>query len=127
MMYISFTLPTTTTTAQDFYFPVPVRGKVVSFRICSGAELDADELFTLFHGTNAVSVATPTDALAAGTVVKGVMDATYGESIYDPDSATVTDTRFHIDSLATLDAGAVLSVLIEYDPSASTTQTASEA
>jgi len=127
MQNLIFTLELTTATAADFYIPVPCRGKVVSFRVAHSAETDADELFTLFYGTDAVSVCTPTDALAAGTVIDGVMDATYGETIYDPDSATVINTVFHIDNLDTLDAGGVLAVFIEFDDSAATTQDASEA
>lgn len=127
MKDLIFTLELTTTTAADFYIPVPRRGKVVSFRVAHSAETDADELFTLFYGTNALSVCTPTDALAAGTVIDGVMDSTYGETVFDPDSDTVIDTVFHIDNLATLDAGGTLSVFIEFDDSAAQTQNASEA
>ena len=127
MKNIVFTLQTTTTTAKDFYIPVPCRGKVVSFRVAHSTETDADELFTLFWGTNAVSVCTPTDALAAGTVIDGVMDATYGETVFDPDSATATYKVFHIDNLVTLDAGGVLSVFIEFDDAATLTQDPSEA
>ena len=127
MQNIIFTLQTTTTTAADFYIPVPCRGRVVSFRVAHSTITDADELFTLFWGTNAVSVCTPTDALAAGTVIDGVMDATYGDTIFDPDSTTATYKVFHIDNLVTLDAGGVLTVFIEFDESASVTQAASEA
>ena len=127
MMDIIFTLELTTTTAADYYIPVPRRGKVVSFRVAHSAETDADELFTLFKDTDAVSVCTPTDALAAGTVIDGVMDGTYGEEVFDPDSDTVADKVFHIDNLATLDAGGSLAVFIEFDESAALTQDASEA
>lgn len=127
MKDIIFTLELATTTAADFYIPVPCRGKVVSFRVAHSAETDADELFTLFYDTDAVSVCTPTDALAAGTVIDGVMDETYGESVFDPDSDTAAYKVFHIDNLATLDAGGSLAVFIEYDDSVALVQAASEA
>lgn len=127
MKYINFNLQTTTITAADYYIPVPCRGRVVSFKVAHSTETDADELFTLFWGTNAVSVCTPTDALAAGTVITGVADATYGNTVFDPDSTTATYKVFHIDNLDTLDAGGVLSVFIEFDDSVALTQAASEA
>jgi len=127
MMYITGSFTTVTTTAGDFYFPVPCRGNVKAFSIIHHSETDADELFTLFRDTTAVSVVTPTDALAAGTRQEGVMDTTNGELIFDPDSDTAAYGRFHIDNLATLDAGALLTFLIEFDPSAAVVQAASEA
>jgi len=127
MMYLTGSCITVTTTAGDFYFPVPCRGKVVAFSIIHNSETDADELFTLFRATTAVSVVTPTDATAAGVRQEGVMDATNGELIFDPDSATAANRVFHIDNLATVDAGAQLTFLIEYDESASQTQAPLEA
>ena len=127
MKNIVFTLQTTTTTAKDFYIPVPCRGRVVSFRVAHSTETDADELFTLFWGAYPVSVCTPTDALAAGTVIDGVMNATYKDTVFDPASATATYKVFHIDNLDTVDTGGVLSVFIEFDESAAVTQAALEA
>ena len=113
--------------ANDFYIPAPCRGVVKAFSVVHSEETDADELFTLFHGTNAVSVCTPTDALAEGTLIKGVMDSTYEDSVYDPDSDTVADQVFHIDNLDTLDTAGVLGVYILFDDSAAITQDALEA
>lgn len=128
MKDIVFTLELTDTVAKDFYIPVPARGKVVSFRVAYDQITDADELFTLFFGsTNAVSVCTPSDALAAGVVIDGVMDGTYGESVFDPDSDTEADKVFHIDNLVTLDTTGTLAVFIEFDDSVALTQEASEA
>ncbi len=127
MKNIIFSLQMTGGVPKDYYIPVPCRGKVVSFRVAYSSETDADELFTLFWGTNAVFVCTPTDALAAGTVIDGVEDGTYGETVFDPDSDTATYKVFHIDNLIALDLSGVLSVFIEFDDSAALAQDASEA
>lgn len=127
MQNIIFTLQMTGGAAKDYYIPVPCRGRVNSFRVAYSAITDADELFTLFWGTSAVSVCTPTDALAAGTVIDGAMNATYKDTIFDPASATATYKVFHIDNVIGLDTSGVLTVFIEFDESAAVTQAALEA
>lgn len=115
------------TTTQVFYVPVPCMGNVYSVKAVYDAELDADETVTIGRGATAVNLVTPTDALAAGTVVDGEPDATNKALIFDPDSATAANKVLKISVPDTVDSNGTLVLLIEYDDAAYVEQAASEA
>ena len=115
------------TTTQVFYVPVPCMGNVYSVKAVYDAELDADETVTIGRGGTAVNLVTPTDALAAGTVIDGVPDTTNKALIFDPDSATAANKVLKIDIPNTVDSNGTLVLLVEYDDMAYVEQAASEA
>ena len=115
------------TTTQVFYSPVPCRGNVCSVKAVYDAEMDADETVTIGRGATAVNLVTPTDALAAGTLMTGVPDTTNKALIFDPDSATAANKVLKISIPDTVDTDGTLVILVEYDDSAYQEQSASEA
>lgn len=114
---------------EDYYIPVPSRGVVKSAEYISNATMVATGTITLSRGTTAVNTATaPTGDTAAGTVLKGVADATNSQLVFDPDSSTAANTKIKMSLDTTILGGAAnLLVLIKYDDSAYVTQAASEA
>ena len=127
MRTIMLSVDIATTTAKKFYLPVQCRCTVVGFKAVYGAESDADETVILSQGGNAVYTCTPVDGTAAGVILEGAKNGTYGEVVFDPDSATAANKYLQIDTLGTVDAGCVLGLTIQLDESCAITQTASEA
>lgn len=114
---------------EDYYIPVPCRGTVKSAEYMSNAALVATGTIVLARNTTAVNTATaPTGNTAAGTVLKGVPDATNKDLVFDPDSSTVTDQKIKVSFDATL-LGGVANVLLHivYDDSAYVAQASLEA
>ena len=115
------------TTAQVFYSPVPCRGNVNSVKVAYDQIMDADETITIGRGATTVNLVTPTDALAAGTVIDGVPDTTSKALIFDPDSTTAANKVLKISVADTVDTAGTLVILVEFDDSAYQEQSASEA
>lgn len=116
------------------YIPVPSRGTVHSVRVASDLQMDIGG--TLKFGRGAVAVAAnlvntvtvPAVAVAAGTILDGVPDATYKGNVFDPDSATAAHQCILMQDDATFLGGAgTIVVSIEYDDSAYIAQAALEA
>jgi hypothetical protein len=127
MRDINFQFAVAVTTAQTIYIPVPVRGVIAGIKAAYNQELDADETLTVARASTAVAVVTPTDALAAGTELDGVMDSTNGQLIFDPDSSTVANKVIKLTVPNTFDTAGVLAGVIKFDDSAYVTQAPSEA
>lgn len=115
--------------AETYYYPVTCRGVVKSLKVIANATMVATGTVILSRDTTAVNTATvPIGDTAAGIELKGVPDTTNKDLVFDPDSATVANTKIKIVLDTTL-LGGVANVLlqIEYDDSAVVTQAASEA
>ena len=114
---------------EDYYIPVPCRGNVKSAEYMANANLVATGTIVLARNTTAVNTATaPTGNTAAGTVLKGVADATNKDLIFDPDSATAANRVIKVSFDTTILGGAANVLLhIVYDDSAHVDQAASEA
>jgi hypothetical protein len=106
------------TTAKTVYVPVPCRGTIAALTGVYNQETDADELLTFSRGATAVATITPTDALAAGTLLTGALDATNGQLIFDPASTTVANRVIKIGIPDTTDTAGVWSIYIRFDDSA---------
>ena len=127
MIRIHATFPIEATTADSFYLPVPCRGNIKAVRAVYSQETDEDETITLEQGTNDVFVCTPpADATAEGVSFEGVVDATYGEYIFDPDSTTAANRVIKVTVPNTFDTAGELGLSIDYDDSAAQTQSPSE-
>lgn len=128
MIRISLIIPVATTTADAFYYPVPVRGIVKEVIAVFDQESDLDETVTISRGATAVNVCTPpADATAEGTSFTGVPDTTNKDLVFDPDSTTVANRVLKISVPNTIDAGGNLGLSILYDDSAAIAEPASEA
>ena len=128
MRTISMSVDIATTTAKTFYIPVQYRCTVAGFKAVYGAESDEDETVVLSQGGNAVYTCTPAaNATAAGVIMEGAKNATYGEVVFDPNSATAANKYLQIDTLDTVDAGCVLGLTIQLDESCVITQAALDA
>lgn len=128
MIYLSGFVPIATTTADNFYLPVPCKGIVKDVWMSHDQETDLDEVWTVYRGATAVNVVTPSaDATAEGTSFQGVPDATNKDLIFDPSSTTVANRVIKIGTLNTVDAGGNLGYMIAYDESCAVTEAASEA
>ena len=114
-LYIVLELPATT--AEDFYVPVPCRGNVCSVKAVYDAIMDADETVTVSRGATAVNLVTPTEGVAAGTVITGVPDTTNKGLIFDPDSATVVNQVLKLAVPATVDSAGTMTILVRFDDS----------
>ena len=115
--------------AETYYYPVPCRGVVHSAKVVANATLVATGTIILSRSTTAVNTITvPTGDIAAGIALAGVPDTTNKDLVFDPDSATVANTKIKI-ALDTTVLGGVSNVIIqiEYDDSAYVEQTATEA
>lgn len=115
--------------SQSMYVPVPRRGIVKNITVACNATMVATGTLTASRGGTAVNLATaPTGDTAAGTTLKGVLDTTNKDLVFDPDSSTVANKVIKITDDATLLGGAgTIAVHIEYDDSAAVQQLASEA
>jgi hypothetical protein len=128
MIRMIVTIPVAATTADNRYIPVPCRGNIKAVRAVYDQETDADEVFSLYRASTAVCTITPpANATAEGVEIDGVMDATNGELIFDPDSATAANKVIKVGILNTVDTAGNLILSIDYDESAAVTQEASEA
>lgn len=116
-----------TTAGLTWYIPAPCRGNVASVKAVFSEEADADETITLSRGGTAVNVVTPTDGIAAGTMLTGVPDTTNKALIFDPDSDTVANKVIKIVIPNTIDATVTVGLTIQYDPGAYVEQAALEA
>jgi len=124
MIDIMLAIEVATTTAKDVYVPVPRRGIVVNAYATYSEETDADETITLAHPLGTVNLITPpADETAEGVRMTGVPDATYKDSVFDPDHATATYQRIKISVPNTFDTGGMIGLHIEFDDSAAVTQT----
>lgn len=114
---------------EDYYIPVPCKGTVKSAEYMANATLVATGTIILARNTTAVNTATaPTGNIAAGTVLKGVADATNSQLVFDPDSSTAANTKIKLSLDTTVLGGAAnLLVHIVYDDSAYVQQAAKEA
>ena len=114
---------------EDYYIPVPCRGTVKEAEYMANATMVATGTIILARNTTAVNTATaPTGDTAAGTVLKGVADATNKGLVFDPDSSMAAYTKIKMSLDTTLLGGAAnLLVHIKYDDSAYMEQTAKEA
>lgn len=127
MKTLTFAIEVAATTAKTAYLAVPCRGTIAGVEAVYNQETDADEIFTLYRATDAVLTITPTDALAAGTVIDGVLDTTNGSLIFDSESTTITDKVIKVGILNTVDTAGVLALTIKFDDSAYVKQAALEA
>ena len=128
MMYLTYAISLAATTANSVYLAVPCRGIVKGGYAAYSEETDKDETVTIEQGSDDVLVFTPAaDATAEGTKMDGVRNATYGDLIFDPDSATVDEQVLKVTVPNTFDTAGVLSLVIFYDEAASVFQAASEA
>lgn len=109
------------------YVPVPCRGIVKSVRVASDLLMAATGTLTIAGGGQTVNLVTvPTGDIAAGTILDGVPDTTYKDTVFDPDSATATYRVIKITDDATfLGGAATVSIMIRYDESAAVAQPAS--
>ena len=114
--------------------PVPCRGTVHAVRVVSDREMVATGTIKVGRGDVATAayvvntVTAPTGNTAAGTILDGVPDATYGGLVFDPDSSTAANKSMWIEDDATLLAGAAtVTIMITFDDSAYVQQAASDA
>jgi len=114
---------------ETYYYPVTCRGVVHSLKVIANATLVATGTVILSRSTTAVNTATvPTGDTAAGIELVGVPDTTNKGLVFDPNSATVANTKIKIVFDTTLLGGAANVLLqIEYDDSAYVVQAAKEA
>ncbi len=125
MIRMNLTIPVGTTTAENFYHPVPCRGIVKAVRAVYTQETDADETVDIQRDTTSVNLVTPpANATAEGVVITGVPDTTNKDLIFDPASSTAAYKRLKIVVPNTFDSGGHLALSIDYDESAAVLQTA---
>ena len=114
---------------ETYYYPVPCRGVLHSLKVVANATLVATGTIIASRDTTAVNTITvPAGDIAAGIALAGVPDTTNKDLVFDPDSATVANTKIKFAFDTTL-LGGVANVLLqmEYDDSAYVEQAASEA
>ena len=116
------------------FIPVPCRGTVNSVKVISDTEIVATgwlkcgrgDVATAEYVVNTITV--PAGNVAAGTVLEGVEDTTYGDLIFDPDSDTAAHKSIWVETDVNFLGGAgTITLLVEYDDSAYVKQAASEA
>ena len=116
------------------YVPVPCRGTVQAVRLVSDIAMVVDGTLKIGRGdpsTAAYCVMTataPNGGTAAGVVLDGVSDTTYGDLVFDPGSSTAANKVMWIETDSTLFGGpGTLTIHITFDDSAHVAQAASEA
>lgn len=111
------------------YVPVPCRCKLKSVRVVSDLQMDATGTLTFAGGGHTINLVTvPTGNIAAGAILDGVPDTTYGDTILDPDSDTANERVISITDDATfLGGAATVTILLTLDDSAYVAQDPSEA
>jgi len=111
------------------YVPVPCRCTLKSVRVVSDLQMDATGTLKFEGGGQTINLVTvPTGNIAAGAVLDGVPDTTYGDTVLDPDSATATYKVIKItDDAKFLGGAGTITILLTLDDSATVAQAASEA
>jgi len=91
--------------------------------------MDATGTLTFAGGGHTINLVTvPTGNIAAGAILDGVKDTTYGDTVLDPAHATATYRVIKITDDATfLGGAATVTILLTLDDSATVAQAASEA
>ena len=107
------------------FIPVPCRGTVKQATVVCDYELTATGWLKCGRGDvatadNVVNLITvPTGNTAIGNALAGVVDTTYGDLIFDPDSATVAHKCIWVETDVNFLAGAgTITLMIEFDDSA---------
>jgi hypothetical protein len=114
---------------ETYYYRVPVRCTLKSLNIMANATLVATGTIIASRDTTAVNTATaPTGDVAAGVNLAGVPDATNKGLVFDPESATVANTKIKFVFDTTILGGvANVTLHMELDDSAYVAETPSEA
>ena len=128
MKEIHLAIEVAQTTAKTIYIPVPCRGNIASLKAVYNGVTNTDDVVTISRGATAVATVTgPSNGLAAGNAITGVLDTTNGQLIFDPASSTAANKVLKIAFTNTFDAAGVFGLFILWDDSAYVKQTPSEA
>ena len=111
------------------YVPVPCRCTLKAARVVSDLQMDATGTLVIAGGGRTLNTVTvPTGNIAAGTTLDGVPDATYKDTVLDPESTTANVRAISItDDAAFLGGAGTVTILLTLDDSVYVRQTASEA
>jgi hypothetical protein len=115
--------------SEVVYVPVPCRCNLKSVRVVSDTTLVAAGTITVSGAGHTINLVTiPTGNIAAGAIIDGVPDTTYGSHVLDPASSTANERVISITDDATLLGGAgTVTLLLVFDDSAYVKETPKEA